>query len=117
MSAFDERGRAFEAKYHLDEEIAFKVNARRDKLIGLWAAEQLGLSGDEAEAYAKSLVDIDITDPVHKTMFKKLHADLSAKHADISEERVNMKMAKLYEIAYKEIVHDVAGGKLTISPE
>lgn len=117
MSAFDERGKAFEAKYHLDEELAFKVNARRDKLIGLWAAEQLGLTGAEAEAYARSVVDSDMSDAAHKTMFKKLHADLSAKDSDISEERLQMKMDKFYGVAYQQIVAEVGDGKLEISPE
>jgi len=117
MSAFDERGKAFEAKYHLDEELAFKVNARRDKLLGLWAAEQLGLNGDEAEAYAASVVDSDLRAAGHKGMIQKLHADLSVKHADISEERLHTKMEKFYTIAYSQIVHDVEDGKLSISPE
>ena len=117
MSAFDERGKAFEAKYHLDEELAFKVNARRGKLLGLWAAEQLGLTGDEAEAYARSLIDADLAEGGHQGLIKKLHADLSTKHADISTERIQMKLEKFYGVAYQQIVHDVEDGKLNISPE
>ena len=109
--------RNLKAKYHLDEEIAFKVNARRDKLLGLWVADQLGLSGAEADAYAKSVVECDIADSTHQTMFSKLHADLSTKLADISVERLQMKMEKFYSVAYQQIVHDVEDGKLTISPE
>jgi len=117
MSAFDEREKAFEAKYHLDEELSFKVNARRDKLLGLWVAEQLGLTGGEAEAYAQSVVASDFAEPAHRSMLKKLHADLSSKNADISEERLAVKMEKFYGVAYQQIVHDVEDGKLTISPE
>ncbi|OIQ95133.1 hypothetical protein GALL_229410 [mine drainage metagenome] len=117
MSAFDEREKAFEAKYHLDEELAFKVNARRDKLLGLWVADKLGLKGDEAEAYARSVLETDMIDAAHATMLAKLHADLAAKEADVSVERLRHKMDKFYSEAYAQIVTDVAHGTLDVSPE
>lgn len=117
MSAFEEREKAFEAKYHLDEELAFKVNARRDTLLGLWVADKLGLSGVEALDYARSVLDSDFVDPAHQTMIKKLHTDLAAKNADVSEDSLLRKMDKLYAEAYKQITEDVADGKLSISVE
>lgn len=111
MSAFDEREKSFEAKYHLDGELAFKVIARRNKLLGLWVAERLGLSGAESETYARSLIDAALAESDHKGMIRKLHADLSSKQSDISEERLQMKLEKFYGIAYQEILQEVNGGK------
>ena len=92
MSAFEDRERAFEAKFQFDEELAFKVNARRDKLLGLWAADQMGLSGQQADTYARSVVYSDLADSHHESMLAKLRADLeqAGKHFTIDELRREM---------------------------
>jgi hypothetical protein len=72
---FDERERAFEKKFALDKEITFKANARRNKLVGLWAAEKLGLVGTDAESYAESVLEVDLDKPGADAVFEKLHAD------------------------------------------
>ena len=92
MSAFEDRERAFEAKFQFDEELAFKINARRDKLLGLWAADQMGLTGQQADTYARSVVYSDLADSHHESMLAKLGADLeqAGKHYTIAELRAEM---------------------------
>ncbi len=106
MSKFDDREKAFEAKYKLDQERAFKANARRCKLIGLWAAEKMGLSGAEADAYAKDVVAADFEKPGHDDVVEKLLADFSAKGVDISEHLVRVEMDRFYEEAARQIAEE-----------
>ena len=70
MSTFDSREQAFEAKFAHDEEMQFKAQARCNKLLGLWAAEMLGKSGDAAEAYAKTVVTADFQEPGHEDVVR-----------------------------------------------
>ncbi|MCV2876790.1 DUF1476 domain-containing protein [Rhodobacteraceae bacterium XHP0102] len=79
MSTFDDRERAFETKFAHDEEMKFKAEARRNKLVGLWAAEILGKSGDAADAYAKEVVRADFEEAGHEDVMRKLMADLGDK--------------------------------------
>lgn len=76
MTTFDKREEGFEKKFALDEELMFKAAARRNKLLGLWAAEKLGLSGADAEAYAKSVVMADFQEAGDDDVFRKIKADL-----------------------------------------
>jgi hypothetical protein len=79
MSKFDERGKEFEARFQHDQEFAFKVTARRNKLLGLWAAHHLGLAGAAAEAYAKEVIAADFSKPGDSDVIEKVAADLAAK--------------------------------------
>ena len=79
MTTFNEREKGFEQKYKHDQDLQFKVNARRNKLLGLWAAEQMGLSGADAEAYAKQVVQADFEKPGDSDVVAKVVNDLSAK--------------------------------------
>ena len=79
MTSFDDRQDAFEKKHAHDQETAFKVTARRNKLLGLWAAEKLGLTGDAAEAYAKEVVASDFEEAGDHDVFRKVRADFDAK--------------------------------------
>ncbi len=79
MSTFDDRERAFETKFAHDEEMKFKAEARRNKLVGLWAAEILGKSGDAADAYAKDVVRADFEEAGHEDVMRKLMTDLGDK--------------------------------------
>lgn len=117
MSGFDEREKAFEAKYHVDEELAFKVNARRDKLLGLWVAEKLGLTGAEAEAYARAVLETDFADAVHAAMLKKLEQDLAAKNIAVSADKLHREMDRLHAVAREQVLQEVSSGKQQISPE
>lgn len=103
MSKFDEREKAFEGKYKMDQERAFRANARRCKLIGLWAAEQMGITGEAAEAYAKEVVVADFEKPGQDDVVEKLFADLSAKGLDISEHMIRIEMDRFYEEAARQI--------------
>ena len=84
MSGFDEREKSFEAKFKQDQELQFKVKARRNKLLGLWAAGKLGLSGAAADAYAKEVVRADFEAPGDDDVLKKVFGDLKHKMANVT---------------------------------
>jgi hypothetical protein len=92
MTGFEDRKKGAEKKYELDQEMRFKVNARRTKLLGLWVAGQLGLTGDGAEAYAKALVSEDMSSPGDADVVAKAIADLKAKGIEMSEHRVRKEL-------------------------
>ncbi|MBT3790986.1 MAG: DUF1476 domain-containing protein [Alphaproteobacteria bacterium] len=103
MNNFNDREKAQEAKYANDQEIAFKANARRNKLLGLWVAEQIGLSGDDAAAYARDVIASDFEETGDEDVFRKIWADLQAKSVDISEHRVRGHMEELLAEATRQI--------------
>ena len=103
MTTFDDRKRGQEAKYAHDQETEFKVMARRNKLLGLWAAEHLGLSGEEAEAYAKQVVISDFEKPGDDDVLEKVHGDFQTGGLDISEHRVRRHMDELLSEAREQI--------------
>jgi hypothetical protein len=103
MSTFDEREKGFEAKYKHDQEIQFKVTARRNRLLGLWVAEQLGLSGAEADAYAKAVVAADFEKPGDEDVVGKVMADLKAKGIEMSERALRKRIAEFTEVARQQI--------------
>ena len=105
MSSFDEREKSFENKFKRDEELKFKATARRNRLLGLWAAEQMGISGDDAEAYAKEVVKSDFERPGDDDVLEKVHGDLQAKGLDLSEHIVRKHMDELLAVAMQQ-VHD-----------
>jgi hypothetical protein len=117
MGGFDEREKAFEAKYHLDEELAFKVNARRAKLLGLWAAEKLGLGGDEGTAYGRAAVEADLTHPAHTGLLAKLRDDLLSQGHLALAERLADEFLRLEAVARQQVIAEVAQGKQTLPPE
>jgi hypothetical protein len=102
-TSFDDRERAFEMKYKHDEETAFKIAVRRAKLLGLWAAEEMGLSGVEADTYAKTVVSADLAEPGHEDLFRKVFGDLKKAGAALSEHRVREKMSELLDIAADQV--------------
>lgn len=102
MTTFDDRQKAFEAKFAHDADLKFKVAARRDKLVGLWAAGKLGLSGDAADAYAKSTVIADLEEAGDEDVVRKLVADLDAK--GVAEAEVRAALAEQSEIARRQIM-------------
>ncbi|MDQ0301826.1 DUF1476 domain-containing protein [Ancylobacter polymorphus] len=95
MSTFDKREDAFEAKYAHDQNLRFKALARRNKALGLWAAEKLGLTGDEANAYAGSVIAADLEEAGDEDVYRKLKADFDAKGVDVSEHRIRRTMEEL----------------------
>ncbi|BBK43533.1 hypothetical protein STVA_35530 [Allostella vacuolata] len=103
MSTFNDREKGFEKKFERDQEAIFKVNARRNKLLGAWAAEKLGLAGDEAEVYAKSVVVADFEKPGDDDVLQKVVADLSAKGVATSAADVRKQMDMLLAVAREQI--------------
>ena len=107
MTTFDEREKGFEVKYKHDQELRFKVTARRNKLLGLWAAGQMGLSGADAAAYATEVVKADFDAPGEEDVIAKVVKDLAAKGSAIGAEEVRKQMALLLERAKSEIAKGV----------
>lgn len=103
MTQFSDREKAFENKFQKDQEVRFKVTARRNKLLGLWAAGKMGLQGSTAEAYAKDVVAADFEAPGDQDVLKKVLKDLTGKGIDISEHGVRREMDRLLDQAKKEI--------------
>jgi hypothetical protein len=103
MSNFDKREEGFEKQFAHDEELKFKATARRDKLLGLWAAEKLGLSGAAAEAYAKEVVIADIEATGDHDMFGKIRKDLDARGVNISDHQIRRTMEELMTRAVAKV--------------
>ena len=88
MSQFNDRERAFEAKYARDEEMQFRIIARRNKLLGLWAAKQMGLTDEEAESYAKDVIRADFEEAGDNDVIRKVLGDLTAAGVDCDEDKL-----------------------------
>lgn len=103
MTTFDKREEGFEKKFAHDEELRFKANARRNKLLGRWAAEKLGLTGEAAEAYAKEVVVSDFDEAGDHDVFRKIRKDFDAKGVTQSDHQLRRTMDELMEKAIAEI--------------
>ncbi|MCW9044198.1 MAG: DUF1476 domain-containing protein [Pseudopelagicola sp.] len=104
MSTFDDRENAFENKFAHDEEMKFKAEARCNKLLGLWAAELLGKSGSDAEAYAKEVIIADFEEAGHEDVVRKVAGDLEGK-ADA--DTIRAKRAELMVKAKEQVMQEV----------
>jgi hypothetical protein len=107
MTTFDKREEGFEKQFAHDEELRFKANARRNKVLGLWAAQKLGLSGAEAEAYAKEVVLSDFEEGGDHDVFRKIRKDFDAKGISESDHQIRRTMDDLMAKA----VADIKSGK------
>lgn len=103
MSTFDEREKAYEARFAHDEELRFKAVARRNKLLGAWAAERLGHTGEEAENYARSVVRADFEEPGDEDVFRKVRGDFDAAGVPIDDGALREKMRELLVTAAEEL--------------
>ncbi len=103
MDEFEKRGQAIEAKFAQDAELRFKAKARRNRLLGLWAAEHLGLSGPDAENYAKEVIKSDLQEPGDEDVFRKIRGDFDAQKIDLSDHRIRRTMNELLVRAFDEI--------------
>lgn len=106
MNQFSDRERAFESKFAHDEELKFKVDARRNKLLGLWAAELLGKEGREAAEYAKEVIKADFQEAGDEDVYRKVKGDLDAAHVDISEHRVRRAMQDTLGEAKRQVMEE-----------
>ena len=103
MTTFDKRKDDAETRYKHDQELDFKAGARRNKLLGLWAAEQMGITGESADAYAKEVVLADFDRPGDEDVLEKVLKDLTDKGLDISAHRVRKEMDQLMEVAHEQV--------------
>jgi hypothetical protein len=103
MTTFDKREEGFENKFAHDEEMKFKAEARRNKLLGLWVAETLGLSGDTANDYARTVVAAEFGDGRDADVVRKVMADLAAKGVAITEQEIRVKMDELMALAIVQV--------------
>jgi hypothetical protein len=103
MTTFDKREEGFEKKFAHDEELKFRAEARRNKALGMWAAEKLGLSGDAAAAYAKEVVVADFESPGDSDVLQKIRTDFDAKKIAITDLEIRRKMDELLNVAVSEI--------------
>ncbi len=100
MTTFNDRENAFENKYAHDEEMKFKIAARANKLLGLWAAELLGKSGDDAEAYAIEVVKADFVEAGHEDVVRKVVADFNG---EMNDDEIRTKLLELTSTAMEQI--------------
>lgn len=103
MSTFDKREESFEKKFAHDAELQFKATARRNRLLGLWAAELLGLSGDAAAAYAQEVVKADLREAGDEDVFRKLRADFDAKRVAQSDHQIRRSMEEFLTEAIRQV--------------
>jgi len=103
MSSFDKREEGFEKKFALDEEQKFKAEARRNKLLGMWVAEKLGITGDAATAYAKEVVAANFEEAGDSDVFRKVMGDVTAKGVALTEQQVRAKMDELMALAAAQV--------------
>ena len=111
MVEFEEREKGFEAKYYRDQELRFRVLQRRNRLLGLWLAEQIGIPAADAEAYARELVDAHAADPTEEGIRERVATDLSRHEVVLSDHRLDKRMAMLMELAWTEVA---GSGPLTV---
>jgi hypothetical protein len=103
MTTFDKREEAFERQFVLDEELKFRAEARRDKLLGLWAAEKLGKGGSDADAYAKEVVAADFEAAGDANVLRKVLGDLTAKGVAVTESEIRAKMSEFLALAVTQV--------------
>ena len=103
MSGFDRRKSGEEAKFALDQELRFKANARRNKLLGLWAAEQLGKTGEAASAYAIEVVKSDFEAPGDEDVFRKVKGDFDKAGVALTDHQLQRQMSELMETAIAQV--------------
>ena len=103
MTTFDKREEGFEKKFAHDEELQFKAGARRNKLLGLWEAEKLGLSGPAAETYAKEVVIADFEEAGDNDVFRKIRKDFDGKKIAIGDQEIRRTMDELLAKAVEQI--------------
>lgn len=103
MSTFDKREEGFESKFAHDEELKFKATARRNKLLGLWAAEILGFAGEKAEDYAKEVVRADFEEPGDEDVFRKIRSDFDAASVEQSDHQIRRTMDDLMHTAVDQL--------------
>ncbi len=107
MSGMDDRKNAFENKFAHDEALKFKATARRNKLLGLWAAEKMGKSGADADAYAKEVIRSDFEEPGDDDVFRKIRGDFDSAGIQQSDHQIRRTMDDLMTTAAEQVMKEV----------
>lgn len=107
MTTFDDRERAFEAKFARDEEMNFRITARRNKLVGQWAAEKMGLTPEETDAYAKAVVQADFEEAGDEDVIRKLLGDLVSAGVDVDDAGVRLALDEKMVEARRQLIDEV----------
>lgn len=107
MTSFDDRERAFENQFARDADLQFRMTARRNRLLGVWAAGLMGLTPEESDAYATAVVQADFEEAGDEDVIRKLHADLVAANIDISDEAVRAALAEKAVEARRQFIEGV----------
>ncbi|MCW5724058.1 MAG: DUF1476 domain-containing protein [Maricaulaceae bacterium] len=103
MSTFDEREKGFENKFAHEQQMEFKAHARRNKLLGLWAAELMGLGGEQADAYAKAVIKADLEEAGDADVFRKIRKDFDEHGVQQSDHQIRRRMDELLEEARRQV--------------
>mgnify|MGYP004531292813 CR=1 FL=1 len=106
MSGFDDRKRGQEAKFAFDAETKFKAEARRNKLLGIWAAELMSMSGDEAKSYAAEVVAADFAEAGDEDVFRKVSGDFQTRGLSVGDDVIRQKMAQLTLLANEQVASE-----------
>ena len=103
---FGDREKAFETKFKMDQETEFKVEARRNKLLGLWLAEKLGLPDSQHDSYAKEVIIADLAEPGDEDIIRKVMKDIEQNKADITDSDIRLKLDEFHKDAIDQITAD-----------
>lgn len=107
MTTFDEREQAYENKFARDAEMLFRVHARRNSLLGRWAAEQMGLSGDAASTYARAVVQEELKEACSDDVLRKVATDLQSQGIEVNEAQLRRQMSEFMALAKAQIVDEI----------
>ena len=107
MATFDDREKAFEKKFEHDQQLQFRTEMRRNKLVGLWAAELMGLTGADAEAYAKQVVEADFEEPGPEDVIRKIKGDFEARSVDKSDHQIRRQLEDCEKEAREQVMSEV----------
>ena len=106
MSGIKDREKAFESKFAHDEALRFKAEARRNKLLGMWAAEKLGKTGEDVEGYAKEVIRADFEEPGDEDVFRKIRGDFDDANVDQSDHQIRRTMEELMATAMEQVASE-----------
>lgn len=104
MTTFDDRERAFEAKFARDAELEFRITARRNRLVGEWAADRMGLTAEETEAYARAVVQADFEEPGEQDVIRKLTGDFAAAGIGVDDAEIRTALNACEEQARQHVL-------------
>lgn len=103
---FHDREKAFEAQFGHEQDLSFRVRVRRNRMLGLWVAEAIGITGDGAESYARDIVSLDLEKPGDGGILSKILADFQNGGIDMTEPRLKLKMEKMMAVAREKILRE-----------